>query len=564
MKTLIALRHDIISALASILGISRDRLDKVDVTLNVDKGSEFGDVSCNAALVLSKITQTAPKDLANKLKTELLERAKTEKPLSSISSIEIAGPGFLNITFDKKLWGTICQELLDTPEADCQIADSEKKRYLVEFVSANPTGPLHLAHGRNAIIGDVLCRVLKFVGHDVTREFYINDAGNQMHRLGRSLQALYRELEGAGADFPEDGYKGQYLKDVAQELKNEFGAEILEEPVEYFINYGYKKMLNLIKSDLQLYGVSFDNWVSERSLYDNGDLKKSIQALTDKGFTYEADGALWFKSSEFGDEKDRVLVKETGEPTYIAPDIAYHQTKFDRGYDHILDIMGQDHHGYVTRLKATMQALGNDASKLDVILYQMVHIKKGDVFVRMSKRAGNFETLASVIEIVGKDVARYFYLNRKAEAHLEFDLDVALKKSEENPVYYIQYAFVRTFAILEKAEKEAIFENFVMHLRSKKLNANNFVFENDEIALIKKIVSLESILKTIASTYHTHMLAFYTFELAKQFHSFYAHNRVIDAADTARSEHRLALTMMVRQTLQICLDLMGLDQPQQM
>ena len=540
----------------------------IQILLNVDKGSEHGDISCNAALIIAKREGKNPREIATQIEKALLQ----DKELcNDIQKIDIAGPGFINIHLKKSVWENVIKQLLSDHKSFFGLQkDEEAKKYLVEYVSANPTGPLHLGHGRGGIIGDVLSNVLSFVGHTVHREFYINDVGNQIKKLGMSFKVRCQQALGQDVPFLEDGYSGEYLVDLAKTFVAEHGEKVLENPDKFFAEFAKKEMLSLLKRTLDDYGVQFDEWFSEKSLDDAGKVTECIEELRKKDLVYEQDDALWFKSTQFGDEKDRVIVKQGGILTYIASDIAYHKNKFERGYDFAINMWGQDHHGYVTRLKATMEALGFDKERLHVILFQMVSIKKNDTYVKMSKRAGNITELADVVKTVGKDVARFFYLNRKAEAHLDFDLETALKKTEENPVYYIQYAYVRIGSVIKKAEgvinpvRPELVEGFP---RTAECNGACNCFEHitqNEIELLKKICSLESLLKTITKNYQTHLLAYYTLELAKSFHSYYNANKIIDPENIPVSQMRLLIVGLVRKTLGQCLDLLGLSKPEKM
>jgi arginyl-tRNA synthetase len=555
---IIDLKSKIYSSISSALDCSLEELKSISLTINTGKSSEFGDFSCNAAMVFSKSIGTSPISLAQKISKQLSE------DISEIESVQIAGPGFINITLSANSWQQIASSILNDPEGKkISLACSDKKKYLVEFVSPNPTGPLHLAHGRNAIIGDVLARVLSFLGHDVTRECYINDAGVQITNLGKSLKSRVAAFLGEEIPFPEEGYKGEYLQDVAEQLVTEQGKNVLEQPTTFFSEYAKNKMLALIKVSLDRYGIAFDNWFSELSLHVAGEVDLAVKLLEENGLAYKQDDALWFKSTEFGDDKDRVLKKTDGSYTYIAPDLAYHKNKFDRGFDKIIDIFGQDHHGYVHRLKGVIKAIGYDAEKLDVILYQLVRMKKGEAYVRMSKRSGNFELLSDVIDAVGVDVARFFYLNRKADSHLEFDLDIALKKTDENPVYYIQYALVRMKSILEKASKIDVFSSGVKDGKDL-LNSETAELKAPEISILKKICLFGEVLNTIESGYQTHLLTTYSYELAQQFHAYYNSSRVIDQENIETSCMRLAIIEAIKNTLELTLDLLGLSKPEKM
>jgi len=554
----------IIQETKQICTINEKQLANFEFKINVGRDAAFGDLSCNIAMLLGKQLGLNPRDLALQLQQRLTNSALKEL----FAQITIAGPGFINIALTSAAWQTVVQELFEQQATFFKLDTTEAKhKYLVEFVSANPTGPLHLGHGRNAIIGDVLARVLSFLGHRVHREFYINDAGNQIKVLGQSFKARCLQALGIAQEMPEEGYMGQYMIDMANDCVAVHGQALKDKPDQFFELYAKEQLLALIKATLTSYGVVFDTWYSEKNLHDSGSIDRAIELLKAKDLAYDKDGALWFKSTAFGDDKDRVIRKGNGELTYIAADIAYHKEKFDRGFDRLVDILGHDHHGYVKRLKATMEALGYPAEHLGVILYQLISLKENDVAVKMSKRAGTFTKLSDIIETVGVDVARFFFLNRKADAALEFDLAVALKKTEENPVYYIQYALVRIKSILHKAEQEgqgALVASLRAHHDGKALTDVLQSLRPDEIELIKKVVSLRDILHSIESSYHTHLLSFYALELAQQFHAYYGKNKVIDASNPAVTQCRLSVLFVVHETLELCLDLLGLSKPEKM
>jgi arginyl-tRNA synthetase len=551
--------------------LSAEDLTSIDVVLNVDaEKREHGDLSSNAAMVIAKKRRVAPRVISLEIIADLRLESSFEEArelAQHLALVEIAGPGFLNFRLKKESWGFLVKELFADFNRFFIPEQLKKEKMLIEFVSANPTGPLHLGHGRGGIVGDTLVRVGRFLGHEVHSEFYINDAGSQMIRLGESLKARVWHVFGKAAEIPENGYHGEYLIAIAEEAKEMHGEALLEKPLEFFVTLAREKLLSIIKKNLSDYQITFDQWFSELSLYKSGAVEAAIELLRSKGLVYEKEGALWFLATSFGDDKDRVIKKSDGELTYIAADIAYHKNKFDRGYTKIIDILGQDHHGYVKRLKATMAALEYDAEVLDVILYQLVSMKKNDELVKMSKRAGNFEQLGQVIELVGPDVARFFYLHRKAEAHLEFDLEVALKKNDENPVFYIHYAYVRTGSILARAEKNSqLFEAYTQARfgSEKALFDAIALLDVDEQLLLKKIWSLHSILHSVVDSYQTHVLAYYTLELAQKFHHYYAQHHVIDEEKKELSVARLLMVSVVRSTLSLCLDLLGLSKPEAM
>ncbi len=543
-----------------------DDFKNFEYKLNTGAEALHGDISTNIAMLLAKKAGLAPRVIAHDLK-ELLVEAK--EVLHWIQEVTIAGPGFLNIKLTPAAYQELLIQLYGEKRAFFASAlGGEKKKVLIEFVSANPTGPLHLGHGRGGIVGDTLARVMAFVGYDVDKEFYINDAGNQVKLLGQSLQARCLQQLGVDAVMPEEGYAGEYIIDLATDCVAQHGDELKTKDVLFFELYAKEHLLKLIKADLVNYGITFDVWFSEKTLHDSGAVQQALQLLIDRDMAYEQDGALWFKSTNFGDDKDRVIRKSSGELTYIAADIAYHKHKFDRGYDVLIDILGHDHHGYVKRLQATMDALGYPAQNLHVILYQLVSIKENDVLVRMSKRAGKFTKLSDVIDEVGSDVARFFYLNRKTDMPLEFDLATALKKSDENPVFYIQYAFVRIASLLDKAHAEG-FEAWVQALRTGAVTEAELAplmakFSADDAEILKKVCALQDILRTIATGYQTHLLSYYALELAQQLHAYYTRNKVIDTTQRDVAQLRMLVVFVVHQTLGLSLELLGLSQPERM
>jgi arginyl-tRNA synthetase len=565
------IKNDILNSFSSLFLFDKEFLNNFQISLNLDKSKkDFGDLSCNAALVLSKALADSPRNIATKFKEDFDAGNILKDFQRFVVSVDIAGPGFLNFKFKPEAWQEISKELFLQKSDYFKLDEDQKKsKYLLEFVSANPTGPLHLGHGRGGVIGDVLSNVLNFLGHDAKTEFYINDAGNQMQNLGVSFKVRCQQELGQAVELPENGYKGEYLIELAKACVKEFGDSLNQKDDLFFINYAKEKMLQTQKKDLVDYGIKFDNWFSEKTLHESGAVEKTLEILKEKGLVYEKEGALWFKASDFKDDKDRVVKKSTGEYTYIAADVAYHKNKFDRGFDKLINILGQDHHGYVQRLKGTIEALGYDPRKLDVILYQLVSITNAGQSERMSKRAGRFTTLREVIDTVGKDVARFFYLNRKAEAHLDFDLSVALKKTEENPVFYIQYAYVRTRGILEKALEVEGLKDFANKLISEKLSTDEIdsVLKNidePEFDILKKMISLQDVLNTIATSYQTHLLSYYMIELANFFHSYYSNSRIVDEDNIELSKARLFVLFLIRESLGLGLRLLELDSLERM
>jgi arginyl-tRNA synthetase len=530
--------------------VSNEQLASITLEINIDEAKQqFGDLNSNAALMLSKVVKKNPQIITQTIATQFKN--------SHCAKIEVAGPGFLNFFLTQQAFTELAQTIFTTKNSFFMLDQkAPHKKVSLEFVSANPTGPLHLGHGRGAIIGDVLGNVLKFIGHQVTKEFYINDAGAQMQKLGNSLKIRCQQLLGQDVQLPEDGYQGEYLMDIAKECVTTHSKDVIQQPIEFFSAFAEERLLANIKTTLASYGVTFDVWFSEKKLHNDSSITREIKELSEHNHTYEKDGALWFKSTEFGDDKDRVLRKASGELTYVAADIAYLDNKIHRGFDHLIMVLGQDHHSYVVRLKGILQAMGHNPAMLDIILYQLVTLKESGALVRMSKRAGKMITLKDIIETVGTDVARFFYLNRKADAHLEFDIDLALKKTDENPVYYIQYAYVRINSILEKAQEQP-------ELRNITQTDVSFTGASEHL-LIKKIVSLKQLLFSISTNNQTHLLTYYALELAHLFHKYYSHNRVIDTEHIQQSRGRLAAILLLKQTFETTLDLLGISKPDKM
>lgn len=522
-------------------------IEKMDFELNTDpQKSEFGDVNCNVALLLSKPLGKAPREIAK----EIIDNFKDP----AIKKIEAAGPGFLNFYLTLEVFQTFAKELLTEKDAFFEIKRPDTN-YNIEFVSANPTGPLHLGHGRGGIIGDVLSNVMKFLGYKVSTEHYINDAGAQMVKLGNSFKIRCEQAIGKDAELPEDGYQGEYLKTLAEKCVKEKGDKVLKEPESFFVDYAYDHLLKELKETVKNYNIDFDTWFSERTLHTEK-VVAALETLKKNGYVYEKDNAVWFKSTEFGDDKDRVLKKSDDSYTYAAVDAAYMLDKAGRGFTNLIIILGQDHHSYPKRLEGMRQALGLDNVKLEVILYQLVAIKEGGEAKKLSKRAGRIVGLADITETVGVDIARFFYLNRKADAHLDFDLDLALSETDENPVYYLQYAYVRTKSILEKAAEHKDLADITAQDVSNITEA--------EVPLIKKMVELKTLLENISDNYQVHLLAYYLLDFANLFHNYYHHNRVIEPETVGQSRGRLLLTTLVQAQFNRCLELMGISRPNKM
>ena len=465
----------------------------------------------------------------------------------------------MNITLAKDYLTKVVTTVLDQQAAYGHSEAGEHQKVQVEFVSANPTGDLHLGHARGASIGDSLCNILDAAGYDVSREYYINDAGNQITKLAKSLEARYRQALGQEADMPEDGYHGKDIVMIAETLSNEFGEDILnksdEERFEFFRTHGLKHEFGKLQKDLKDFRVDFDVWFSETSLYKDGKVEKAIQTLKDNGHVYEEDGAVWFRSTTFGDDKDRVLRKTDGSFTYLTPDIAYHEDKLQRGFDKIINIWGADHHGYIPRMKAAIQALGYDRDMLEVEVIQMVNLLRDGEKVKMSKRTGNAVTLRELVEEVGLDAVRYNFAMRAGDTHLDFDLDLAVKQSNENPVYYAQYAHARICSILRQAEEKGF---------APSTDALETLSTEKDIDVLKKVGDFPQVVADAARARAPHRITNYVQELAATFHSFYNAEKVLDVDNKERSAARLAMITAVAQTIKNALKLVGVAAPEKM
>ena len=539
------LKHRFFSYLTSTFGL--EAAPHLEFTLNTDPDKQqFGDIVSNAALILAKTLKSNPRTVAQTIATGFTDPA--------LQKIEIAGPGFLNFFFTQDALHTIARELFEQKDSYFQLEEPHGV-WNLEFVSANPTGPLHLGHGRGGIIGDVLGNVMRFLNFKIDKEHYVNDAGVQMQKLGMSFKIRCQQVCGQNIELPEESYKGEYLLELAQKCVQEKGKDVIDQPDAFFVEYAYQHMLALLQQTLAAYGIEFDTFFSERTLHTQA-IEVALERLKKSGHTYEDGGALWFKSMAFGDDKDRVLKKADGSFTYVAADAAYLLNKADRGFNRLIMVLGQDHHSYPRRLEGIRQALGLDDITLECIIYQLVSLKEGDQQLRMSKRAGRIIGLKDVIDEVGADVARFFYLNRKADAHLEFDIELALKKNDENPVYYLQYAFVRTQAILERTKEHpellTISETDVVGLGSA------------EALILKKIAALRELLIDISQNYQVHLLTYYLLDFAHIFHNYYHHNRVIEPESVEQSRARLLVIILVRDTFERCLKLIGVSRPDRM
>ena len=514
------------------------------VVIEIPKDKSHGDYSTNLAMQLTRVLRNNPRVIAEGLKTNL------DMAAADIEECEIAGPGFLNFKIKNTSLAQVIEKVLKEQDAYGNNESGNHQKINVEYVSANPTGDLHLGHARGAAWGDSITRLLKASGYDVTREYYVNDAGNQIANLGKSLQARYREFLGLDFVLPEDGYHGEDVKNIAIELAKQYKETYVEENDEnlrFFKEKGIEFELNKIKRDLDYFRVHFDVWSSEQKIRDDGKVEKALAVLADKGLSYEQDGALWFRTTDFGDDKDRVLRKTDGSYTYLVPDIAYHKDKLDRGFDVLVDLLGADHHGYIPRLKASIQALGNNPDKLQVDIIQMVRLVENGEEVKMSKRLGNAVTIRELCDEVGVDSVRYFFVQRAVDTHLDFDLGLARKQSNDNPVYYAQYAHARICSILRQAPDFKAAESYDLLTHEK------------EISLMKYINEFTNVVSDAAKTRAPHKVCNYIQKLAQHFHSFYNACKVIDADNEALSAQRLALLKATKITLKNALYLIGVD-----
>ncbi len=524
------------------------------IEVEVPPDDSMGDLATPVAMSLSKILKKPPGKIADEIVLSITDRTIFER-------IDIAGPGFLNFKFTKEYLYLQLGELLKQKSSFLREDIGRGRRVQVEFISANPTGPLHLGHGRGGATGEALSNLLRAAGYNVDREYYINDAGKQVKLLGLSVFAKYQSLLGVEYPFPDDGYKGGYVEDLAKELIRKYGGKYLQmsfsDVSDIFIDYSYNTMLSCIRKELEDFGIVFDTWQSERELFRNGEVEKAIEDLRNRGFIYEKDGALWFKATAFGDDKDRVIIKNDGEYTYFTSDIAYHRKKIERRYDELIDIWGADHHGYIPRMHAVIEALGYPKDKLKVLLVQMVSLMRGGKPVQMSKRAGEFVTLREVIDEVGADTTKFIFLTRRPDSHLEFDIEAAKTQSSENPVFYVQYANARINSIFAHAREKNIPVGTLCDADFSGLSVP------DELRLIKKLLMYPMVFEGAANAHEPHRITFYLQELAGMFHPYYNKCKVV-SDDTVLTEARLALCEAVRIVLCDGLEILGVTAPEKM
>jgi arginyl-tRNA synthetase len=526
------------------------------IEVEVPANNDHGDYASNVAMILAASAKQNPRKIAQIIQENLSD------PENIIARTQIAGPGFLNFFIKENIWQQTLQSIEEKKENFGRSSIGNSKKVQVEFVSANPTGPLHIGHARGAVVGDVITNLLTAVGYAVDKEYYINDAGNQMNNLGKSVLLRYRELLGEKIEFPETCYRGNYIKDVAADVIKKEGNKYLTsdegKTISYLTDIAGQSILNEIQDDLRDFGVTFDHYFSEKELYQNNGVINLLESLRQKNFVYSDGETLWFRTTDFDDEKDRVVIRKNGEPTYFAADIAYHKNKFSRGYEMVIDIWGADHHGYMARMWAGIQALGHDKEALKIILVQLVNLLRDGVPVAMSTRSGEFVTLREVLDEVGKDAARYNFLMRRSDSHLDFDLEIAKKQSNENPVYYVQYAHARICSIIRMAQQE----HGIALPGYKDINLA-LLNEPEEMTLIKLMARYPEVIEGAARSLEPHRLTFYLNELASVFHGYYNKNKVI-SDNKELTAARLFLIKAISIVLENALKILGVNAPEKM
>lgn len=519
----------------------------LDIMVEVPKNRENGDFSSNIAMQLTKVLKDNPRNIAEKIVDKIKENTK------EIEKVEIAGPGFINIYLNDEYVFSGIENVLKADKDYGKLNIGNNKKIDIEFVSANPTGILHLGTARGAAYGANLANIMSFAGYNVTKEYYINDAGNQINNLGLSLKERYKGLCGLEENMPEDGYYGSEIIDIAKNIKDKYSDEKLDEDIEYFKKVAVDYLLGIIKKDLSDFKVTFDVWTSEKDIRSKGRIEESIKILDEKGLVYKKDDALFLKTTNYGDDKDRVLVKTDGSYTYLVPDIAYHLDKFDRGFDYLVDVFGADHHSYVSRLKASIEALGYDKDKLEVRLLQMVRLLRDGEVVKMSKRTGGNITIRELVDEIGADAARYFFASRSLDGQMDFDINLALKKSNENPFFYVGYAHARICSIIN----EANLKNIKFGTTYEK------IYDDDSKALLLKVYDFSSVVEVSSGKKEPHLITNYVYELASMFHNYYGKHRIL-TEDIASSSQRLSLIKAVAITINNALNLIGVEAPNKM
>lgn len=523
-----------------------------DVKVEVPKDKNNGDFSTNAAMVLTKLARRNPREIADLIIENL------DKEQASVSEVSIAGPGFINFKMESKELRNVIFKVLDQKENYGRSEREAKEKVLIEYVSANPTGDLHIGHARNGAVGATLSNIMDFAGYDVTREYYINDAGNQINNLARSIEARYFEALGQDLNMPEDGYNGKDIKVIGEELAEahpEYKALDESERISKFRDLGVEYEMRKLKEDLSDFRIHFDNWFSETSLYESGEIDEAMTKMKDNGFIYESDDATWLRTTDFNDDKDRVIVKKDGSFTYLMPDIAYHYDKVERGYDKLINLFGADHHGYINRLKASLGALGEKPEKLEIEIMQIVRLIENGQEVKMSKRTGKAVTMRDLIDMIGVDAARYFMVMRSTDSHFDFDLDLARSESSDNPVYYAQYAHARICSILRQAKENGF---------DIDTNASVDVITNEQaLELLKKILEFPNVVRGAAEARATQRIPNYIHDLAASFHKFYNAEKVL-GEDSDKTRAYILMIEAVRQTLENALRLIDVNAPERM
>ena len=522
-----------------------------EVQLTVPPKKEFGDFASNFAMQSARALRCNPRVLAQYIVENL--------DCPYVKKAEIAGPGFINFYLNPDWVYDMLARIVEAGENYGNLPKASDEKIQLEYVSANPTGPLHVGHGRGAAVGSALGNLLKAAGYDVEQEYYINDAGNQMNNLARSVNARYLELLGKEIEFPEDGYHGHDIIDTAQRIINKYGDRFLQmeeaERLEEFKTIAYQEKLAALKEDLERFNVRFDVWFSEKTLHEANKIKEACDRLLEKGYMYEQDGALWLKSTAFGDDKDRVVIRDNGVPTYFAADIAYHANKFGRGFDRVINLWGADHHGYIARMKAAMQCMGYQPEQLEILILQMVRLLRDGQEVKMSKRTGQSVTLNELIDEVGTDAARFFFVMRSIDSQLDFDLDLAKKKSNDNPVFYVQYAHARICSIMRQVAEAGI--------KVQGKGDYKLLTEPVEVDLIKKLGEYPEMLATAAKERAVQQVAHYVYDLAGLFHSAYNQCRILGVNEELQ-QARLAMVMAVGHVVRHALSILGVSAPEKM
>ncbi len=526
-----------------------------EVEIEIPKNQSHGDFSANIAMIMASAQKKAPRKIAEQIIDHI------DDSENMVEKTEIAGPGFINFFININAWHEVLRHIHDQKDLYGASDIGKGEKIQVEFVSSNPTGPLHVGHGRGAAVGDSVGNILSFCGYDVQKEYYINDAGRQIETLGRSVFIRYQALSGKETPFPDECYQGDYIKDIAGFLKKEHGGKLNDKPEQEAITFCARAAAGLIikgiRQDLESFGVAFDEWFSEQSLYDSGSVDTVIQELGERDIVYKRDGAVWFKTSLYQDEKDRVVVRKNGQKTYFASDVAYHLNKYRRGFEKVIDVWGADHHGYIPRMTASIEALGYRRNQFEVILIQLVNLLRGGEPVAMSTRAGEFISLKDVVDEVGRDAARFIFLTRHHESPLDFDLVLAKKKSNDNPVYYVQYVHARISSILRKGKAQGIDSDAWDDITMK------YLVEPEEINLIKVMGQYPAVVEKSAVFREPHRITYYLMSLASTFHSYYNKHRVL-ADDPVVTQARFSLVLAVQRIIRNGLTLLGVSAPEKM